>query len=92
MGSCLASHASSSPAFRTTSRNTATWLREAEASFRRRQVAEEVRYAFCGGRHSCNGLYPLAGLIDVHGRFYGTTGGGGGYIADGTVFSLREKR
>ena len=51
-----------------------------------------MRYAFCGGRHSCNGLYPLAGLIDVHGRFYGTTGGGGGYIADGTVFSLREKR
>jgi len=54
--------------------------------------AEEVLYAFCGGRHSCNGIYPLAGLIDVHGRFYGTTGGGGSYIADGTVFSLKEKR
>lgn len=35
-----------------------------------------------------NGAYPLAGLTNVHGTFYGTTEGGTGYDYNGIVFSV----
>jgi len=46
---------------------------------------ETVLYSFKGG--SSDGKYPIAGLINVNGTLYGTTGGGGanGY---GTVFKI----
>jgi uncharacterized repeat protein (TIGR03803 family) len=47
--------------------------------------AEKVLYSF--GQQADDGMYPVAGLIDVKGRLYGTTeyGGAGGC---GTVFSV----
>jgi uncharacterized repeat protein (TIGR03803 family) len=57
--------------------------------------AEKVLYSFAGPP---DGMYPLAGLIDVGGTLYGTTSGGGSYQCGfpcGTVFSVtpsgREK-
>jgi uncharacterized repeat protein (TIGR03803 family) len=52
---------------------------------------ETVIYDFCseGRYYGCfDGDGPQAGLIDVSGRLYGTTTGGGSKY-DGTVFSLR---
>jgi len=56
--------------------------------------AESVVHSFCVAHGPCmgDGYSPLAGLIDVHGTFYGTTEYGGGTNAFGTVFSLKEKR
>jgi len=45
---------------------------------------EKISYAFKGGS---DGAYPYAGLIDVGGVLYGTTGSGGAHNL-GTVFSL----
>jgi len=55
--------------------------------------AETVLYSFCSGHHICpgDGGEPVAGLINVNGRLYGTTSGGGTY-GYGTVFELKEKR
>jgi len=55
--------------------------------------AEAVVYSFCTGRRRCpdGGERPKAGLIDVHGKLYGTTSSGGA-DGDGTVFELKEKR
>ena len=53
---------------------------------------EKVLHNFQGGADDGND--PVAGLIDVHGKLYGTTSQGGKYNA-GTVFSItrpgREK-
>jgi len=53
---------------------------------------ENIMYSFQGGG---DGAYPHAGLINVHGTFYGTTAGGGsgscsinGITGCGTVFSV----
>jgi uncharacterized repeat protein (TIGR03803 family) len=46
---------------------------------------EKVVYSF--GAHGNDGVGPGAGLIDVKGTLYGTTGGGGTYN-NGTVFSI----
>ncbi|HLY05224.1 MAG TPA: choice-of-anchor tandem repeat GloVer-containing protein [Rhizomicrobium sp.] len=47
---------------------------------------EKVLYSFRGGR---DGAEPAgAGLVDVKGKFFGTTSGGGGQWGGGTVFSL----
>jgi uncharacterized repeat protein (TIGR03803 family) len=48
---------------------------------------ETVLHSFCR-RHCADGKYPLAGLIDVNGTLYGTTGGGGAIRYGGTLFSL----
>jgi len=55
---------------------------------------ETVLHAFCSGPRICpgDGLFPEAGVIDVHGALYDTTIEGGDYPEDGTVFSLKEKR
>ncbi|HTT84916.1 MAG TPA: choice-of-anchor tandem repeat GloVer-containing protein [Rhizomicrobium sp.] len=62
--------------------------------------AETVLYSFCNQQNYQNcihGFYPTANLIDVKGRLYGTTDGGGigteGNCDDGcgTVFVLNEK-
>ncbi len=51
--------------------------------------AETVLYSFSGGK---DGAQPTAGLIDVNGTLYGTTGYGGGGgcsgVGCGTVFSM----
>ena len=51
---------------------------------------ETVRYSFKGG--SADGQNPYGGLINVKGKLYGTTDGGGAhcikYVACGTVFSI----
>ena len=51
---------------------------------------ETVRYSFKGG--TADGQNPNAGLINVKGKLYGTTDGGGAhcvrYVACGTVFSI----
>jgi uncharacterized repeat protein (TIGR03803 family) len=47
--------------------------------------SEKVLYSFGGG--SADGASPSAGLINVSGTLYGTTGGGGAYN-NGTVFSI----
>ena len=52
---------------------------------------ETVLYAFCSQAHCADGEYPLASLINVNGKFYGTTLWGGAY-GYGTVFVLKEKR
>jgi hypothetical protein len=48
-----------------------------------------ILYNFKGS--PSDGEYPLAGLLDLGGTFYGTTAAGGNYgtsYGDGTVFSL----
>ncbi len=49
--------------------------------------AETVLYSFCSQQNCSDGDYPTSKVIDVHGKLYGTTGGGGSY-GGGTVFSL----
>lgn len=55
--------------------------------------AETVLYSFCGNWRSCpgDGRLPAASLIDIKGKLYGTTSGGG-VDSSGTVFLLKEKR
>jgi uncharacterized repeat protein (TIGR03803 family) len=48
---------------------------------------ETVLYSFCSQRKCADGALPKAGLIDVKGTLYGTTGLGGAYRG-GTVFAL----
>ncbi|HTT85223.1 MAG TPA: choice-of-anchor tandem repeat GloVer-containing protein [Rhizomicrobium sp.] len=48
---------------------------------------EAVVYSFCGKTNCKDGEYPYAGLLDVNGTLYGTTGYGGTYNG-GVVFSL----
>jgi uncharacterized repeat protein (TIGR03803 family) len=54
--------------------------------------AETVVYSFCSQQSCADGGYPLAGLLDVNGTFYGTTlsGGSSTFCGDGcgTVYSL----
>lgn len=56
--------------------------------------AETVLYSFCAKQNCSDGSLPSAGLIDVNGRLYGTTGEGGSSVnrycsgGCGTVFSL----
>ena len=46
-------------------------------------------YSFCSQTNCTDGGQPLAGLVqDANGDFYGTTSGGGGGPANGTVFRL----
>ena len=52
--------------------------------------AETVLYAFCNQQKCTDGNAPT-GLIDVNGKFYGTTTFGGAY-GYGTVFVLKQKR
>jgi uncharacterized repeat protein (TIGR03803 family) len=53
---------------------------------------ETVLYTFCSQRDCADGADPVAGLLDVRGMLYGTTGNGGGNdcggVGCGTVFSL----
>lgn len=53
---------------------------------------EKVLHSFCSQRNCADGSHPFAGLIDVKGVLYGTTGSGGGnancYYGCGTVFSI----
>ena len=52
--------------------------------------AETVVYNFCSQQGCADGAYPAAGLIDVQGTLYGTTGFGG--TSDvGTAFALDPK-
>jgi uncharacterized repeat protein (TIGR03803 family) len=56
---------------------------------------EKVLYSFCNQQNCTDGAAPQAGLIDVDGTLYGTTGGGG-LDSDcesgcGTVFALDPK-
>ncbi len=44
-------------------------------------------YSFCGQLNCVDGAVPYAGLTDVLGTLYGTTGQGGAYD-NGTVFSI----
>jgi len=46
---------------------------------------ENIVYSFAGGS---DGATPTAGLINVSGTLYGTTGDGGGSNNYGTVFSI----
>jgi uncharacterized repeat protein (TIGR03803 family) len=48
---------------------------------------ERVIYSFSYGTGTADGFSPSAGLIDVNGTFYGTTGGGGSNNG-GTVFAV----
>lgn len=52
---------------------------------------ETVLYSFCRKQNCADGSYPSASLMEVHGKFYGTTetGGANGY---GTVFELKQTR
>jgi uncharacterized repeat protein (TIGR03803 family) len=52
--------------------------------------AETVLHSFCQLTNCSDGAYPVAGLIDVSGTLYGTTGNGGTNDA-GTVFSIDPK-
>ncbi|MGA8663367.1 MAG: choice-of-anchor tandem repeat GloVer-containing protein, partial [Candidatus Cybelea sp.] len=47
----------------------------------------DVLYSFKGG--SSDGAYPEAALVNVKGKFYGTTYGGGAN-GDGTVFAITK--
>jgi len=49
--------------------------------------AEIVLYSFCSQENCTDGDGPVASLIHVRGKLYGTTQGGGAY-GGGTVFSL----
>jgi uncharacterized repeat protein (TIGR03803 family) len=50
---------------------------------------ERVLHLFASGKHGqYDGQYPQAGLIDVGGTLYGTTGGGG-VLNRGSVFALK---
>lgn len=49
--------------------------------------AETVVYSFCSQQNCADGQEPLASLISVQGRLYGTTEIGGAY-GEGTVFSI----
>jgi uncharacterized repeat protein (TIGR03803 family) len=49
---------------------------------------EKALYSFCSQKNCADGGLPKAGLIDVGGVLYGTTGEGGSYGGGGTVFSL----
>jgi uncharacterized repeat protein (TIGR03803 family) len=48
---------------------------------------ETAVYSFCSQKKCADGTLPKAGLVDVKGTLYGTTGLGGAY-GGGTVFSL----
>jgi len=48
---------------------------------------EKLLYSFCIDQTCSDGQYPLATLIDVQGKLYGTTEFGGAYNA-GTIFSI----
>lgn len=50
--------------------------------------AESVLYSFCSQTNCPDGDGPYAGLIEVHGKLYGTTDYGGTNLYAGTVFSL----
>jgi uncharacterized repeat protein (TIGR03803 family) len=52
--------------------------------------AETVLYSFCAQPNCIDGAIPRAALINVNGKFYGTTEGGGAY-GYGTVFVLKQK-
>jgi uncharacterized repeat protein (TIGR03803 family) len=51
---------------------------------------EKVLYAFCGDENCSDGDQPYAGLLDIKGSLYGTTGYGGAYFA-GTLFAVDAK-
>ncbi len=53
--------------------------------------AETVLYSFCSQQNCTDGANPLASLIAVKSKFYGTTRLGGVY-GYGTVFALKKKR
>lgn len=52
--------------------------------------AETVLYTFCSQQNCVDGAYPMAGLVAVNGKFYGTTFEGGAY-GYGTVFEIEKK-
>jgi uncharacterized repeat protein (TIGR03803 family) len=52
---------------------------------------ENVLYSFCSQENCADGWEPLAGLLAMKSKLYGTTGGGGSY-GFGTVFSLKQQR
>lgn len=53
---------------------------------------EKVIYSFCGNQNCTDGAMPTAGLIDLDGTLYGTTGLGGVYHGGaGTVFTINRK-
>jgi len=49
--------------------------------------SERVLHSFCSRLDCADGVYPYAPLIDVNGKLYGTTQGGGASYG-GTVFAL----
>jgi uncharacterized repeat protein (TIGR03803 family) len=57
---------------------------------------ETVLYSFCRQQNCADGQWPVASLIDVNGKLYGTTYEGGAgcpvYSGCGTVFMLKKKR
>ncbi|HEY5047171.1 MAG TPA: choice-of-anchor tandem repeat GloVer-containing protein [Rhizomicrobium sp.] len=53
--------------------------------------AETALYSFCSQQNCTDGANPIASLIEVKGKFYGTTDEGGAF-GYGTVFVLKEKR
>jgi uncharacterized repeat protein (TIGR03803 family) len=53
--------------------------------------AETVLYSFCRQQNCEDGSYPVASLIAVKGKLYGTTSSGGAY-GYGTLFVLNQKR
>jgi uncharacterized repeat protein (TIGR03803 family) len=52
--------------------------------------AESVVYSFCSQQNCADGETPIAGLIDVHGTLFGTTGGGGSHTFWGTEFAIDQ--
>ena len=56
----------------------------------RKTGAETVAYSFCSQSNCTDGNFPYAGLVDVNGTLYGTTGSGGANNG-GTVFALDPK-
>jgi uncharacterized repeat protein (TIGR03803 family) len=53
---------------------------------------EKILHGFCSERNCTDGEYPSSGLIDVNGKFYGTTSLGGTNNGGwGTVFAIDPK-
>ncbi len=57
-------------------------------AFDLRTGKEKVLYSFCSERDCVDGAVPYAGLLDVSGTLYSTTGFGG-IFDSGTVFALK---
>lgn len=53
-------------------------------------ATERVLYSFCSPPHCTAGANPVAGLVNVNGTLYGTTGAGGAND-NGTVFSITPR-